>query len=732
MKYFFKTLKVEFIKKKKSGIIVLSIIIGAFIPIMYLISRMYMNAEVDKIGIPENLYSKDLSNVLSPFLGFFFPLLIILVASKITQIDHKNKGWNLMETQPTSKKAIYFSKFLLLLISNLIAISTFILLGVLLSAISPYIIDVSPYLVKEFQFGIFLKIGIKIFILSLSISAIQYVISVKIKSFIWPILIGFLMMLLPVLLSKYKAYLFWYPYTMLNQISDYPRGSELGNFFTYTDILSILIAIGLLYIGFNWYRFKTFLTAFVNPKIKLIKLIVVLLITGLLITIVIKPKHQKKHNKTIINGIVETDKNIITISIHEIGTLDTIAKIDVVDGKFHHEIKKKIIPDYYQINFESYQKTAVFFGGKDSLFITYKLFGKKEELKITGNRIAENKKNSLRRFRYDKIDSYLSNNIDIKDANFYMKMIYEKWQIELMKLKSNRTIDNIIPREDFINRENKRINLKYINYWNRYKKIRKSLYPDIKYVVADKIKELNTSLIATDISMLSDNKYFEYTMDELIKKDKRELSKDEKCFDAISNLEKGMFKDRLMFQQLNKSIKEAGNKELRDSLNKRYINSISKKSYRELLLKKHFNINRLSKGMIAPNFIALDKNKKEHQLIDFKGKVVFIDVWATWCAPCLYESPYFEKQALKYKKEEVVFISVSSDKLYNTWLPEVKDKGKSVLHLHLKDARKFASNYDISSIPRFILIDKKGKLIDVNFTRPSNKNFEELFEKYIK
>src|SRR5690606_39942187 len=63
---------------------------------------------------------------LSFFQNFFFPLLIIIIAAKITQIDHKNGGWQLMETQPLSKLSIYLSKLSVLLIGNLIAIVSFL------------------------------------------------------------------------------------------------------------------------------------------------------------------------------------------------------------------------------------------------------------------------------------------------------------------------------------------------------------------------------------------------------------------------------------------------------------------------------------------------------------------------------------------------------------------------------------------------------------------------------
>src|SRR5690606_33199035 len=120
-------LRSEYIKKKGTGTYWLCFSFGVIIPLIYLVAMFFLWEEnQEPVNIPINFYEKNIGQALSSFLGFFFPLLIIIMAAKITQIDHKNGGWQLMETQPLSKFSIYMSKLTVLLVGNLIAIISFL------------------------------------------------------------------------------------------------------------------------------------------------------------------------------------------------------------------------------------------------------------------------------------------------------------------------------------------------------------------------------------------------------------------------------------------------------------------------------------------------------------------------------------------------------------------------------------------------------------------------------
>lgn len=119
------------------------------------------------------------------------------------------------------------------------------------------------------------------------------------------------------------------------------------------------------------------------------------------------------------------------------------------------------------------------------------------------------------------------------------------------------------------------------------------------------------------------------------------------------------------------------------------------------------------KGKPSPQFSYKDVNGKTVSLSDFKGKYVYIDVWATWCKPCREEIPYLQKLEEDLKGKNIAFISLSIDKLSDTekWKKLVADKKLGGTQLIAENEWKstFVKAYNIESIPRFILIAPDGE-----------------------
>jgi len=129
-------------------------------------------------------------------------------------------------------------------------------------------------------------------------------------------------------------------------------------------------------------------------------------------------------------------------------------------------------------------------------------------------------------------------------------------------------------------------------------------------------------------------------------------------------------------------------------------------------------------GTQGYEFTFKDVNDKDVSFSDLKGKVVYIDFWAMWCSPCKREIPYLKKLEKELHGKDIVFVSVSMDKpkLNNKWKQFVKDQKLTGVQLIATDAfnTKLAKDYKINSIPRFILFDKEGKVIDGDAKRPSD------------
>ena len=129
-----------------------------------------------------------------------------------------------------------------------------------------------------------------------------------------------------------------------------------------------------------------------------------------------------------------------------------------------------------------------------------------------------------------------------------------------------------------------------------------------------------------------------------------------------------------------------------------------------------------NKAIQAFDFTAMDKDGKTVKLSDFKGKKVYINMWASWCGPCMREIPELEKTYQKLKNnKDVVFLSMTSptDSEFKNQSPQ--DKGKDVILNKAKELGvtypvlfdvndRFIINYAIRSFPTHIFINSDGTI----------------------
>ena len=138
----------------------------------------------------------------------------------------------------------------------------------------------------------------------------------------------------------------------------------------------------------------------------------------------------------------------------------------------------------------------------------------------------------------------------------------------------------------------------------------------------------------------------------------------------------------------------------------------------------------------APSFDYINFNGGKTKLEDLRGNYVYIDIWATWCGPCRAEIPYLQKVEQKYHDKNIAFVSISIDeeKDFEKWRKLVADKQLGGIQL-IADKNwnsDFVTTFGINAIPRFILIDPKGIVIDANAARPSEPNLQEQLDKLLK
>ncbi|HJF71994.1 MAG TPA: TlpA family protein disulfide reductase [Butyricimonas virosa] len=129
---------------------------------------------------------------------------------------------------------------------------------------------------------------------------------------------------------------------------------------------------------------------------------------------------------------------------------------------------------------------------------------------------------------------------------------------------------------------------------------------------------------------------------------------------------------------------------------------------------------RLTKGQPAVPFTFEDMNGNAVSLSDFRGKYVYIDLWATWCGPCVAEIPHLQKLEKHFHGRNICFVSISSDKDRKVWMKYVQGQNLSGIQLHMGENKEYMKEIHCEGIPRFLLIDQEGNFINANMTRPSD------------
>ncbi|MDM1298078.1 TlpA family protein disulfide reductase [Empedobacter falsenii] len=115
----------------------------------------------------------------------------------------------------------------------------------------------------------------------------------------------------------------------------------------------------------------------------------------------------------------------------------------------------------------------------------------------------------------------------------------------------------------------------------------------------------------------------------------------------------------------------------------------------------------------APDFSLADINGKRFDLSDFKGKYVYMDIWATWCGPCKVQIPFMKELEKQFHDAPIHFVSVSLDKLEDKpiWEKMVRENQMSGVQLFAGREDNFGFDYKIEYIPTFIILDKEGNIM---------------------
>ncbi|WP_172916553.1 TlpA family protein disulfide reductase [Capnocytophaga canis] len=197
------------------------------------------------------------------------------------------------------------------------------------------------------------------------------------------------------------------------------------------------------------------------------------------------------------------------------------------------------------------------------------------------------------------------------------------------------------------------------------------------------------------------------------------------------------------------NFKKIKSDNVRNAIAKRFLehyispeSPLTEKVYQELManvtdetLKGKFTesynkVKALAKGNPSPTFNFENHKGGKTALADLKGKLVYIDVWATWCGPCLQEIPHLKEVEKKYHGKNIEFVSISVDdkRDYDKWKNFVTERELVGTQLFADNAWEtpFVKDYVITGIPHFILLDTQGNIISADAPRPSDPKLIEL------
>ncbi|QXP78689.1 MULTISPECIES: TlpA family protein disulfide reductase [Winogradskyella] len=159
-----------------------------------------------------------------------------------------------------------------------------------------------------------------------------------------------------------------------------------------------------------------------------------------------------------------------------------------------------------------------------------------------------------------------------------------------------------------------------------------------------------------------------------------------------------------------------------DTFYKTYYASTQNTYLKNIIEKKYFKLKNYDVGSKPSDFEFKNRNNQFVSLSDLKGNVVYIDIWASWCRPCINEIEYSNKIQQRLDKYDIKFVNICIQTDSIKWRSIIKEKSFDGIQLFCQpeELTDFKKEYLIESLPRYIILDKTGEIIDFNAKKPSD------------
>lgn len=165
-----------------------------------------------------------------------------------------------------------------------------------------------------------------------------------------------------------------------------------------------------------------------------------------------------------------------------------------------------------------------------------------------------------------------------------------------------------------------------------------------------------------------------------------------------------------------------------EELYEKYLAGEASETYKNRIMAIHDKMEGLAIGSPAPDFTMTDINGNEVSLSDFRGKVVYLDFWASWCGPCMREMPYFKELKTRMAGQaDLVYLYVSIDTDQEAWRNTVARNEITGVHFNTPGReRGVPALYNVKWIPSFFIIGRDGNIFDPRPPKPSDPEVDEV------
>ncbi|MBD2757890.1 TlpA disulfide reductase family protein [Spirosoma validum] len=206
-----------------------------------------------------------------------------------------------------------------------------------------------------------------------------------------------------------------------------------------------------------------------------------------------------------------------------------------------------------------------------------------------------------------------------------------------------------------------------------------------------------------------------------------EAKKEAQIIQQIATHYQGAIREIKLYTKLDQSIRYAGSIEELSRVKKEFVPYVSslvsvkdREKIEQLLSTTALSLLKTEIGKPAPVFVIEDSVGNQYSLGNYKGKVVYLDLWASWCGPCRVETTHLKTIAKKYKHDDrVVFISIAVHDKVENWKRALRKDTPDWLQLFDQNG-KVQNLYSASAIPKFILVDKQGNIVSFDAAKPSS------------